>query len=175
MGEDGAAPVANRDGSGSVTAFDDVLKAVRAECEEKGYEWPPLHGSAVGAAHLVLGVAARLLEQERAETHRLRREVEFEAHAIDLSGRAPVGHGFVNGACQCECGEQFTTLGEWLKHCEKFAICACSIDFAALDPERWVRPQCAVHPEGQGEIRALPWTEEDAAAFEASMRPDGGE
>jgi len=99
-------------------------------------------------------------EQENAEhllveIDRLRREVEFEANAVDLSGRAPDGHGYVNGACQCECGEPFTTLGEWQQHCKAFAVCACSIDVAALDPERWSRPLCVVHPDGQDMDPAL--------------------
>lgn len=54
-------------------------------------------------------------------------------------------------------------------------VCACSIDAEQVVAAGWVRPQCAVHPEGQGEIRAVPWTEEDAAAFEAQVRADGGE
>lgn len=52
--------------------------------------------------------------------------------------------------------------------------CACPRPKAKF-PRGWARPQCAVHPDGQGEIRAVPWTEEDAAAFEASVRTDGGE
>lgn len=57
-------------------------------------------------------------------------------------------------------------------------LCACltpeGAARVAADP-RWSLPQCAVHPDGPGEIRAVPWTEEDAAAFEAQVRADGGE
>lgn len=80
----------------------------------------------VGALHRALGKAytAEPCESERArlrvEVDRLRREVEFEANAVDWPWN-PRG------------------------------ICACSIDFASLDPDRWVRPQCAVHPETRGE------------------------
>lgn len=46
-----------------VAAFDKILAAVKAECDSKGFEWPPPDAAAVGVANTVLRIAARQVEE----------------------------------------------------------------------------------------------------------------
>lgn len=75
------------------------------------------------------GELASTIGDLRAEIVRLRREVEFEANAIDPG---------------CEGGYNRDNL--------RFPLCSCLMpgQAAAMDFTRWSRPQCCVHPDRGG-------------------------
>lgn len=130
----------------------------------------------------------------RREVKRLRREVEFEANGANtfagadaVAERGEVGAAFVAEDfgldVDYEAGGVYVSLNHSpVVRTETWGD-DVNVDYDADGTPTGVeilrppaRPVCAVHlEEGQGEIRAVPWTEEDAAAFEAQVRADGGE
>jgi hypothetical protein len=151
------------------TAVDQILAAVRAECDAKGFTWPPESPEAVGAANTVIRLAGRLLERERSsrqawaeEAMRLRRELAFELRGINVEMEDFFLHvgdrvEFLRPDGRIARGEvvdvdpvrvmaddtgNVTTSPSDLR---KATPCACPPE-GAVFPAPWTPPQCAVHP-----------------------------
>lgn len=112
----------------NVSVFDEIRAAIRTECDEKGFAWPPESSEAVGAANLVLRLAACLLERKRAS----RQAWAEEAMRMDALVREALE--LLN--------DVIGYVPEFFQ--EKWDYPAQIASIAAR------RPQCAVRPDGSG-------------------------
>lgn len=137
----------------------------KTDCGDTGTH--PGHGFAEPGESIAKLWCSGVLHQPPAvdvEAGRLRREVEFEAHALDMADRPPTGHRPVDSD-RCQCGETMHTVRDWFDHWRLFLVCACPIpkEADALAATGRFEPiRCSVHPAGPGFCCAEPRPIRDA-------------